>query len=152
MHTIATQIDIPATPEQVFAVLVDFPAHARWNPFFAKMEGEAVVGATLDIAARNKEGGEGMRFRPTVLEVEPGRRLRWKGKLFVPGLFDGTHDFRLEAIDGGTRVHHGEEFRGLLIPFVGGVLRETEEGFQALNKALAKEVAERLERSASAPG
>ena len=33
MHHLSTQIEIYAPAERVWAVLIDFPAHARWNPF-----------------------------------------------------------------------------------------------------------------------
>ena len=145
MRTIHTTIDIDASPEQVWDVLVDFPSHAAWNPFFAAVDGSAEVGATLRVAARKDDGTEGMVFRPVVLDAEPGQRLRWKGKLLVRGLFDGTHDFRLEALDGGrTRLHHGEEFRGVLVPLFGRVLRDTEVGFREFNDALARRAEGRM--------
>lgn len=145
MRTIDTVIEIDARPDQVWAVLVDFPSHEHWNPFFASIVGEPFVGTTLRIAARKDDGSEGIVFRPEVLDAEPGQRLRWKGKLFMRGLFDGTHDFRLEPIEGGrTRLRHGEEFRGILVPLLGGVLRDTEEGFHQFNQALANRIHERL--------
>ncbi len=33
-------------------------------------------------------------FRPTVLVAEPNRELRWLGRLFMPGPFDGEHRSR----------------------------------------------------------
>ena len=145
MRTIHTTIDIAADPQAVWDVLVDFPSHADWNPFFAAVEGDAVAGETLRISARKDDGSEGISFRPVVLDAEPGRRLRWKGKLLVRGLFDGTHDFRLEALDGErTRLHHSEEFRGVLVPLFGRILRDTEVGFRDFNEALAGRVEGRL--------
>ena len=145
MRTIETTIDIDASPDQVWNVLVDFPSHASWNPFFAALEGDATAGATLRVAARKDDGSEGVVFRPVVLDADPGRRLRWQGKLLVRGLFDGTHDFRLESLDGGrTRLHHSEEFRGLLVPLCGRILRDTEIGFRDFNQALADRVEGRL--------
>ena len=38
-------------------------------------------------------GGRGATLRPTVLEADPGRQLRWLGQLLLPGLFDGDHSF-----------------------------------------------------------
>ena len=143
MKTITTTHEIDATPEQVWDVLIDFPSHERWNPFFSRIEGNAVVGEPITITAR-KGDGDGMSFTPTILEVEPGRILRWKGKLFITGIFDGEHIFRLEALDGGrTMLHHSENFSGILIPLMGKVLAQTEQGFAAFNVGLANEVAAR---------
>ena len=47
-------------------------------------------------------GSGGMRFRPSLLVVSPLRELRWKGKLLVPGLFDGEHSFTLESGPDGS--------------------------------------------------
>jgi hypothetical protein len=87
-------------------------------------------------------GGRGMTFRPTVLTVEPNRELRWLGRLLLPGLFDGEHSFRLEPLaTGRVRLVQAERFTGLLVPILGGMLGNTERGFQAMNQAL-KERAE----------
>lgn len=144
MKTITTSIEIDASPHEIWDVLVDFPSHARWNPFFARVEGKPVMGTTLTIKARKEDGSEGMGFAPTVLEVDPGRILRWKGKLIVGGIFDGEHIFELTQLaEGRTRLDHSENFSGILIPLMGKVLAQTEDGFNAFNTALAEEVAAR---------
>jgi hypothetical protein len=82
-----------------------------------------------------------MRFRPTVLAVEPKREFRWKGKLMMPGLFDGEHFFML-APKSDTRLvfRQGEVFSGLLVPFIRRALDgATKQGFIAMNEALKRE-------------
>jgi hypothetical protein len=77
-----------------------------------------------------------------VTAYEPNRELRWLGRLGVPGIFDGEHAHEVEALPGGrTRYVQQERFRGILVPFVGGILRATEEGFRQMGDAL-KERAE----------
>lgn len=69
--------------------------------------------------------------------VEPNAKLEWRGSLAVPGLFAGRHYFVLEpAGSGACRLVHGEEFSGLLLPLMGGLLADTEKGFHAMNAAL----------------
>nr|WP_255305408.1 SRPBCC family protein [Acidithiobacillus ferrivorans] len=36
MHQIETNIEITATPERVWSILMDFPAYPQWNPFISK--------------------------------------------------------------------------------------------------------------------
>jgi len=145
VKTIETTIEISASPKEIWEVLIDFPSHQEWNPFFARIEGQAVEGQQLRVVARNGDS-DGMKFAPVVLELVPNRKLRWKGKLWLNGIFDGEHIFELtDRGDGTTRLDHRENFSGILIPLMGKVLAETRDGFVAFNEALASEVSARRE-------
>ena len=141
MHSISATVDIAAKPERVWAVLADLSAYPEWNPFIRSARGELAEGARLTLRLV-PEGGRAMTFRPTVLAARPGELLRWIGRLIVPGVFDGTHQFALEDLGGCTRLTQSETFRGLLVPFSRKTMARTEAGFHALNRAL-KERAER---------
>jgi hypothetical protein len=59
------------------------------------------------------------------------------GHLVVPGIFDGEHVHEIEALTPQrTRYVQREEFRGVLVPFVRGMLKDTERGFHEMNAAL----------------
>jgi hypothetical protein len=140
MHQIETLIEIAAPAARVWSLLIDFPAHAQWNPFIRSIAGSPTPGQTLQLSIQ-PPGAQAMRFRPTVLAAEPGRELRWKGKLLLPGIFDGEHYFRLEAGPGGTTVfRQGEIFSGILVPlFRSSLDGATRQGFIAMNEALKRE-------------
>jgi hypothetical protein len=140
MHRIETQIEINASAERVWSLLMDFPSYPRWNPFIRSIEGNPMVGQSLNVLIQ-PPGSKAMRFRPTVLKVEPNREFRWKGKLLVPGLFDGEHYFQLEPKPGGGLVfRQGEMFSGLLVPLLKRSLDgATRQGFIAMNEALGRE-------------
>lgn len=139
MKTIETTIEIGAAPEAVWTALVDFESYPKWNPFVTRIEGRPLEGARLTVRIEPPES-RGMTFKPRVQVMEPGERLQWLGKLLVPGLFDGRHEFRLEEIEPGrTRLVHRESFSGLLV----GVLLDedaTRRGFEAMNEALRTRV------------
>jgi hypothetical protein len=139
--TLRTEIDIAARAERVWDVLTDFAAYPRWNPFIRQVEGVLAPGARLRVRIR-PPGGRAMTFRPTVLRLEDGRHLSWRGRTFLPGLFDGEHTFDLEPAAGDhVRLVHGETFRGLLVPLLARTLRTTtRQGFEAMNAALKKRV------------
>lgn len=139
-HRIDTAIDIAAPAQRVWRILCDFPAYGRWNPFVRAIEGEAAVGARL-VVSLEPPGGRAMRFRPVVVALDENRELRWKGKLLIPGLFDGEHWFRIrEQAGGATRFEHGEQFSGLLVPRFRPALEDTtRRGFIAMNEALKRE-------------
>lgn len=140
MRTLESRIDIDASPEQVWAVLVDFPAYPAWNPFITSVDGEVVVGERLTVRL-SPPGGRGMTFRPTVQVVEPARRFGWLGHLLVPRLFDGAHELLIEPRgDGGSTFVQREEFRGALVGLLGGTLDKTLAGFEAMNAALKTRV------------
>lgn len=146
MHQLRTEIEIDARPDRVWEVLSDFPRHGEWNPFIRTIEGELRRGARLSVRL-GPPGGKVFAFLPTVLEVVPNARLRWKGTLWLPGIFDGEHIFELEPIGGGrgTRLVQREEFRGVLVPlFAKSLDTDTRRGFEAMNAAL-KQRAEQLD-------
>ena len=130
-RTIRTETVIDAAPERVWDVLVDFAAHAEWDPFLVAIEGAPRVGERLGVTFHN-----GWTMRPTVTRVEPGRVFEWFGKLAWGGLFDGRHRFELIPEGGRTRLVHGEEFSGVLVPFTGRMLADTEKQFGRFNDAI----------------
>jgi hypothetical protein len=141
VRSISATVDIAAPPERVWAVLADLAAYPEWNPFIRSASGKLSEGSRLTLRLV-PAGGRAMTFRPTVLAARPGELLRWIGRLIVPGIFDGTHQFALEDLGGRTRLTQSETFRGLLVPFTGKPIARTEASFQALNRALT----ERAER------
>lgn len=135
-----TEIEIDAPPFAVWAVLTDFSRFRDWNPFIPSISGEARVGARLEVVISPPEGRE-MKFRPTVLVADPEKELRWIGHLFFRGLFDGEHFFRLVEVGGGrTRFVQGENFSGILVKPMAGLLTNTARGFVYMNQAIKRRV------------
>jgi hypothetical protein len=140
-RSISTEIMIAAPPKRVWEALTDFALYPEWNPFIITAEGEPRVGERL-IATFRPPGGSAQTFRPVVLRAEAPHALVWRGSLPIPGLFAGEHFFLLTPEAAGTRFRNEETFSGLLAPFLGKLLRPTEEGFHQMNAAL-KDRAER---------
>lgn len=98
-----TEIQINATPERLWRILTDFASYPQWNPFIRRASGKPEKGEQLEVYLQ-PEGAGGMTFQPRVLKAEPGRELRWRGHLLIPGLFDGEHIFIIEPlVAGGVR-------------------------------------------------
>jgi hypothetical protein len=131
------EVEVRASPERVWDVLTDFAAYHLWNPFIVKAAGQAVPGSRLELHMR-LPGRRTTIIRPGVLEAEPARRLRWLGRLLLPGLFDGEHSFTIRpAGPGRVRVRQHEQFRGLLVPLLlAFIAKPTLEGFHQMNQAL----------------
>lgn len=137
-----TEIEIAAPPARVWSVLTDFDAYSDWNPFLVRISGKAEAGQKLMVVIANP-GGREWTIRPTLLAVDTGRELRWKGRLLVPGLFEGEHFFRLIDLGNGrTRFVHGEDFSGILVRFMTGMFTSVARGFVFMNQALKRRVEE----------
>lgn len=136
MRDISSAIRIDASAERVWSVLVDFPAYPAWNPFIRSITGDARQGGLLRVTLA-AEGGSTMRFRPKVLAARPPEELRWRGRLGIPGLFDGEHRFRLTPERGGVLFTQSERFGGILVPLLWRRLqRDTLPMFARMNQAL----------------
>jgi hypothetical protein len=95
-----------------------------------------------------------MIFKPEVYAVRPPREIRWGGS-FLWFVYRGDHTFLLEALPGGkTRFRQIERFQGPLVLLMGGMMKNTEEGYHQMNVALEAElirIAAPTSRSPSAP-
>ena len=143
IHQLYTEIEIEASAEQVWDILVDFASYPQWNPFVRSVVGELQQGARLQIAVQ-PSGSKIMRFSPVVLVAEAGRELRWLGRFLFPGVFDGEHSFVIEPLsDCKVRFRQSERFSGLLVGlFRASLDRETKRGFEEMNRALKQRAEE----------
>ncbi|MFC0106198.1 SRPBCC family protein [Kibdelosporangium aridum] len=146
MRIIESSIGIDASPDVVWASIVDFEAYQEWNPFVVKGSGSAVVGTTLDFMFQ-LPGDKATRVRPTVRIAEPGRHLRWEGITVSRVILSGQHEFILEPAGTGTKLVQREYFRGLAVPFIDKTIKWAEQGFHDMNRALKQ----RAEKAAGVP-
>ena len=135
-----TEVEIDASPEQVWKVLTDFEKYDQWNPFVTSISGKLAEGERLRVVLSPPESRDFV-IKPVLLKVAPGEELRWRGKLAFEFLFAGEHYFRLHALeDGRTRLAHCENFSGWLVKYLGRTFTHTARGFVGMNQALKKRV------------
>jgi hypothetical protein len=142
MLELYAEIQIDASVERVWDVLMDFERYPEWNPFIQSISGSGEIGSKLKVKLK-LEGRKPAAFKPKVLAKQPHEEFRWLGKLLLPGIFDGEHILLIrEEGDGRVKFIQQEYFRGI---FAASILRRigeaTQQGFEAMNKAL-KERAE----------
>jgi hypothetical protein len=138
VRELQASIEIDAPAERVWDVLSDLSRYGEWNPFITKAKGELIEGAKLAIGIE-PPGGRQMEFKPTVLEVEPNRSVRWLGRFILPGIFDGEHTLAIEPVGESTaRFTQRERFSGILTAFSGKLFNRTQTGFEAMNEALKR--------------
>lgn len=135
--------DIQAPAATVWQVLTATEQYDQWNPFMPSLVGVLRVGQRLTVTIR--AGRRTMNFRPIVEAYEDGTLIRWRGRLGIPGLFDGEHELRVETTGPRTsRFTQRETFRGVLVPLMGRVLDDTDAGFAAMNAALSARTTSRI--------
>jgi hypothetical protein len=137
MKQLETTITIEAPAQKVWNILTDFSSYPEWNPFIQTVTGDPQQGKQLGIQLKVGDRSP-QTFQPIVLVNEPAREFRWRGKLFIKGLFDGEHYFQLQDLGANrTRLIHGENFSGLLSGLImRSIEQDTREGFERMNHAL----------------
>jgi hypothetical protein len=102
-----------------------------------KVAGNAILGSKIEVNIKTINGKKRTYF-PIITKCEINRELRWKGKSFLPGIFDGERIFVIEkSSDNRVSFLHKEVFRGLGVKLVGNKLdQDLRESFAKMNKAL----------------
>jgi hypothetical protein len=136
MKHMDSEITINATPEEVWAELIDLDSYQEWNPYIVKAVGTATEGSRLAVTL-SPPGSRGTTLKPTVTELRSGEVLEWWGHVGFRGIFDGRHRFEVHPDASGTRLTQSETFTGVLVPFMARSLdRGTAAGFTVMNEAL----------------
>ncbi|APZ45863.1 polyketide cyclase [Polaribacter reichenbachii] len=128
---IKTSITINASKEKIWKILTDFENYSEWNSFIKSVTGKVKVGEQIKIKL------QGMTFKPVVLIYNKNSELKWLGKLWFKGLFDGEHKFKLtENKNGTTTFEQSENFTGILVKLFSKNLEKTKKHFEQMNNEL----------------
>ena len=102
-----------------------------------KVAGEARLGSKIMVKIQTVEGKQ-RTYHPIITKLETNKELRWKGKSFLPGIFDGERIFIIEkSADNRVSFTHKEIFTGLGVKIVGDKLeQDLRESFDKMNLAL----------------
>src|SRR6476620_5814750 len=101
MKQLRSEIEIDASPDDVWNVLVDFERYPAWNPYIERIDGRPELGTKLELRLQPPEG-HGATLKPTVTELRPGEVLEWWGHVGFRGIFDGRHRFELRPTSTGV--------------------------------------------------
>ena len=129
---IKTSININATKEKVWEILMDFEKYPEWNPFIKSISGNIKIGNRIKVKL------QGMAFTPTVVTLNKNIEFKWLGHLLLKGLFDGEHKFVLtDNGNGSINFEQSENFKGILVRLLSKSLdKDTKNGFEQMNNQL----------------
>lgn len=151
MIEVSASIDIAAPAQAVWDTLTDLRRFREWNPFIRKAWGSLHTGKTVRVRVRSRIGMP-MFFRAKVLSRQGRHELRWRGHFLTRWLASGEHTFTLETLATGVRFAQREVFTGILPWLARGLLvRETQRGFDAMNRALKERVEDAQSASKRSP-
>lgn len=99
--------------------------------------GDTKLGSKIRVKIQTVSGKQ-RTYYPTITRLEINKELRWKGKSFLPGIFDGERIFIIEkSNDNKVLFIHKEIFTGLGVKLVGDKLdKDLRESFEKMNIAL----------------
>ncbi len=137
MKTISTHIKIRAKPEKVWKILTKFSDYEKWNPVITRITGEASLGKKIQVQIHTIKGKNRI-YHPTITKFDINEGLRWQGKSFLPGIFEGERIFEIKEMSSAEiSFVHMEVFRGFGVKLMGNRLDEDLQlSFQAMNSAL----------------
>jgi len=136
---IKTEITINGLPENIWSKLMDFESYPDWNPFIKEI---LLLDKPIKIGSKLKAKIDGFVVKPIVTEYEEQRVFRWLGRTFLPKIFDGEHQFKIEKLnENQVKFLHEETFKGILVwPILKIIGKKTKLGFENMNLALKERV------------
>jgi hypothetical protein len=140
-YQIQTVIDIDACAADIWQVLVDFDAYPDWNPMLGKVKTRLEEGAQVRLEVL-RDQGKPLTLTANITSLIDSEEVFWRGGNAL--VISGEHYFRIEELDKQhSRLHHGENFKGLLIPLLRPTLRKAFALYEAMNVALKQRVEQR---------
>lgn len=126
-------VEINTTVDKAWKALVDFQSWKQWNSFIPIVNGELKVGNKMMIKVKSP-GLKEMRFKPTVFEIDSGKKLIWGGGALLIG-YKGIHEFIIEYIDDNSiRFRQIEKFQGPIVLFMNKMINKTAVGYVNMNE------------------
>lgn len=138
-----TEVEINASPEQVWEVLTDTGAYKDWAAFMVDVKGDIKDGNTITVSFQLNPQKPKLNTIDHRIQVTEGEEFYWaeKGPM---GICD-NHHFRVEALAGGkTRFVQSDEIMKGMTWALGRMLSKMYlTGYQAFNAALKAEAERR---------
>ena len=144
MKTIHLDTGVGAPAKIVWAVVDDLDNWQRWNPVM-RGEGSFELGARPQITIASP-GADPLEMQPLIVHREEGKEVRWRRKLFIPGLFDAEFGMRVVSEDvGRCRFEQFGIFSGL---FSNAIIARKSKAFEMAFQAMGRSLKREAERQA----
>lgn len=106
--TVFTEIEINATPEQVWSVLTDWKKLSEWSSSFVGISADEMrKGERFMVYFKNPLTGKSIEFERICTAYVECRMFSWSGE-FTSGVTD-NHIYMLEPTENGTTIFKQED-------------------------------------------
>jgi hypothetical protein len=123
---------INASPDRIWAILVDGAHYPDWDSGVVSVDGRIAAGETIKVVSA---ASPGRTFPVTVGEFSPPSTMTWSGGMPL-GLFKGVRSFRLSPEDGATRFVMREEYTGPMLPLIWRSMPDLQPSFEQFASGL----------------
>lgn len=141
--TIETDIEIDASPAEVWAVLTDTASYPEWAAFMTRIDGAITDASVITVGFQLNPAKDKLTTIDHTISVTEGAEFFWaeKGPM---GICD-NHHFRVEHANGGKArfVQSDEIMKGMTWALGGYLSKMYLKGYQDFNAALKAEVERR---------
>jgi uncharacterized protein YndB with AHSA1/START domain len=128
---------ISASPDAVWAVLVDGGGWSQWDSGIDGVDGRIAPGETIRIRS---QAAPGRAFPVKVTAFDPPRQLTFSGGMPL-GLFRGVRTYTVAPdADGTTTFHMREEYTGPLLGLIWRTMPDLGPSFRQFADGLARRV------------
>lgn len=112
-----TEIIIPASPDKIWAVLIDTDGYKEWNPVFVPLKGrlEQVEEGEILTWLYTQPGQDPIETEMKVVKFVEHKQLNQQGGIW--GILNVNHNWFLDPVPEGTRVTNREEWSGIGVLF-----------------------------------
>ena len=112
-----TEIIIPASPDKIWAVLIDTDGYKEWNPVFVPLKGrlEQVEEGEILTWLYTQPGQDPIETEMKVVKFVEDKQLNQQGGIW--GILNVNHNWFLDPVSEGTRVTNREEWSGIGVLF-----------------------------------
>jgi uncharacterized protein YndB with AHSA1/START domain len=139
VHDFEASATIDATPEEVWAVLIDAASWPRWDSGVEQVQGEVSLGEKITIRSAVAPG---RAFPVKVTALEPSESLELTGGMPL-GLFRGIRTYRLRPDGANTQFTMREEYGGPLRGLIIRSIPDLQPSFEQFAQGLKRRVESR---------
>ncbi|WP_044204228.1 SRPBCC domain-containing protein [Flammeovirga sp. OC4] len=113
--SVSTQVQIKASPKNVWAALSNTDNVKQWNKVLIPIKGELKEGNVINYDFYQEENGKPSNMNATVKEIVDQKMINQQGGL--PLILTFNHKYIIESTSFSTTVKIHEEYKGIMVPF-----------------------------------